>query len=483
MPSSEKIKLLKCSALNKGQNVVSAIDETARMTELLLLFVGEGRARPTVTELLVKDALVPGMKLQGSYEAAMYDRIRKKLARLWIKLQEFAKTKSSEARPEVADSKVSPCNSLEDEADDNTRFVQFEDCVMKDNDIHALQEEIQKLRAENKKGKEENKRLQEVISRMKHPMEAGKHPKRKCSEDVDDNGDSRHPRLKQAEDPISEKDNDGGSEDAEDDGDFQNDFSDNFDAINDRPPESDSDGMNENSIRTVPCLNALPACILRFQKLQEVEAQHRAEDSRGDKEGLGEEATRNAGNSSEIVSAAAAGVRAMPLPRVRTSAEETTLAAVAAVTSFDAANSDSIAEEVLVEAPVTAAAGGADTEAGGNDVGVLECQLATLKRKLDRARAVSATSDSSAVAPTTASWVCESDTAGWLPFDAATQARLETEYSAGAPSVRTYRGEWAYSVDFSEMVQTNTTTGVRRSVRRRICVVDGDDTIDGYPRS
>jgi hypothetical protein len=71
--------------------------------------------------------------------------------------------------------------------------------------------------------------------------------------------------------------------------------------------------------------------------------------------------------------------------------------------------------------------------------------------------------------------VCESDDSGWLPFDA-TQARLEAEYSAGAPSVRTHRGEWTYVIDFSEMVQTNTTTGVRRRVRWLISVILFDDS-------
>ena len=169
-------------------------------------------------------------------------------------------------------------------------------------------------------------------------------------------------------------------------------------------------------------------------------------------------------------------IRSLPLPKVQPSVAEKPLAAIAAVTSFDASDDDSNTEEVPVAVPMTATAVKTDAVGGGADVGTLERQIATLKRKLDHARAISAFSDSSAAASTTtASWVCESDTAGWLPFDAATQARLEAEYSAGVPSVRTSRGEWSYSIDFSDMVQTNTTTGVRRRVRRRI--VEGDDSI------
>ena len=180
-------------------------------------------------------------------------------------------------------------------------------------------------------------------------------------------------------------------------------------------------------------------------------------------------------------------IRAMPFSLAEKKAPAAAVVSYT-FTSADAVDDVSIVDEVPVAAPVVPVR--TDAAGIGNDVGDIEQQIATLKRKLDDTRDAAAAADrasgtaeeSAAAASSatslssTASWVCESDTAGWLPFDVATQARLETEYSAGAPSVRTSRGEWSYSIDFSEMVQTNTTTGVRRSVRRRICVdVDGDD--------
>ena len=155
-----------------------------------------------------------------------------------------------------------------------------------------------------------------------------------------------------------------------------------------------------------------------------------------------------------------ATIRALPLPQAQTVAEEEEVvpaAASACVLTTDAiAGSDT---EVPVAVPIVAAAGAGAEE--GDKVLALERQIATLKRKLDVAKQE---------ASVAVSWVCESDDDGWLPFDAATQARLEAEYSAGAPSVRTRRGEWTYAIDFSEMVQINTTTGVRRRVHRRLGV-------------
>ena len=69
-------------------------------------------------------------------------------------------------------------------------------------------------------------------------------------------------------------------------------------------------------------------------------------------------------------------IRGLTLPRAQASAEA---AAPAAEAFFVTATDDSFAEEVHVAVPVTAAG----AEAGGNGVGALERQIATLKRKLD----------------------------------------------------------------------------------------------------
>jgi len=165
-------------------------------------------------------------------------------------------------------------------------------------------------------------------------------------------------------------------------------------------------------------------------------------------------------------------IRALPFPRAWASAEE-----VAPAASVAAVPIITVDDSAAAEAPIMVPVAAAGAEAKRDDVGALERQIAALKRKLDDTQksaaaaadgAIVVVADSSAEA---ASWVCESD-AGWLEFDASTQARLEAEYSAGAPAARTHRGEWTFTVDFSEMVQTNTTTGVRRSVRRLICVDD-----------
>ena len=65
-------------------------------------------------------------------------------------------------------------------------------------------------------------------------------------------------------------------------------------------------------------------------------------------------------------------IRAMPLPKLPASAKKKPIATVAAVSSFHASDGDCIV------APVAAASAEA-----GDDVGVLERQIATLKRKLD----------------------------------------------------------------------------------------------------
>ena len=175
-------------------------------------------------------------------------------------------------------------------------------------------------------------------------------------------------------------------------------------------------------------------------------------------------------------------IRALPLPQAQASSEEKPLAAVAAATSFDVSDDEYSSSREFPTA-VGAAAVGAEEEEG--EVLALERRINTLKRKLTDTKeaaaavedgadgaAAAAYSSAAASAMYSSSWVCESDDSEWLPFDAATQARLEAEYSAGAPSMRTHRGEWTYTVDFSEMVQTNTTTGVRRRVRRLICIDD-----------
>lgn len=139
-------------------------------------------------------------------------------------------------------------------------------------------------------------------------------------------------------------------------------------------------------------------------------------------------------------------IRALPLPKAEASAEE---APAAAATSFFAA------DVPVAEVPVAVPEAATGAEAVNDDVSVLERQIAALNSQLQDAK-------KAAAAP---SWVCESD-AGWLPYNDITQARLEAEYSAGVPSACTTRKEWTYYIDFSEMVQTNITTGVRRSVRR-----------------
>ena len=75
-------------------------------------------------------------------------------------------------------------------------------------------------------------------------------------------------------------------------------------------------------------------------------------------------------------------IRAMPLPKLPASAKKKPIATVAAVSSFHASDGDCIV------APVAAASAEA-----GDDVGVLERQIATLKRKLDDTKEAAAAAD------------------------------------------------------------------------------------------
>ena len=81
-------------------------------------------------------------------------------------------------------------------------------------------------------------------------------------------------------------------------------------------------------------------------------------------------------------------IRAMPLPQARVSAEEEMPAAAAAVTSSDVSCDDAISEEVPVAFPLLEA----DAEAG-DDVGALERQINTLKRKLDDTKDAAASAE------------------------------------------------------------------------------------------
>jgi len=155
-------------------------------------------------------------------------------------------------------------------------------------------------------------------------------------------------------------------------------------------------------------------------------------------------------------------IRALPLPRAQAAAMEAPAASARFTSDTTADSTVSSTADSAADVPVAVPVAAAGAEAGDNDVSALERQIAALTGQLHQAKMAMAAEDAAAAA---AWWMCESDD-GWLPYDSATQVRLEAEYSAGAPSTRTRRGEWAYIVDFSEMVQTNTSTGVRRRVRR-----------------
>jgi len=125
-------------------------------------------------------------------------------------------------------------------------------------------------------------------------------------------------------------------------------------------------------------------------------------------------------------------IRALPLPRAQAAAMEAPAASARFTSDTTADSTVSSTADSAADVPVAVPVAAAGAEAGDNDVSALERQIAALTGQLHQAKMAMAAEDAAAAA---AWWMCESDD-GWLPYDSATQVRLEAEYSAGAPSVR-----------------------------------------------